>query len=383
MFLTYKYRIKDRSAKKRLRQHAIALNQVWNFCVQTQRECEAKYRAGAPKRNWLTHFDLNRLTAGSSKYFDIHAGSINEICRVFSKARDERKRAPRFRTSFGSKRNLGWVPFRSTDRQLKGNSIRFLGKTYRWFGSKRRSLPEIVKGGEFVEDAQGKWWICFRVEIAADRPIGSGEIGIDLGLKTLATISDGSKVENLRHGSTWAQRLAKAQRARNKRRVKAIHLRIKNTRKDHLHKISCRLVQENALIAIGNVNSSRLVKTWMAKSALDAGWASFKTMLRYKASRHSASFLEVDERFTTRMCSRCGVVPDSSPKGMGALGMREWVCSNCGSRHDRDVNAARNILNLALSAQRRDDESQTQIGRISTNGKAYLSVPDLGSHRDG
>jgi putative transposase len=356
MILTYRYRIKDNSAKKRLRQHAIALNQAWNFCVQTQRECEAKYRAGAPKRRWPTHFDLQKLTAGSSKELGTHAGAITEICRVFSEARDKRKRAPRFRTSFGPKRNLGWVPFRSCDRQLDGNVIRFLGKTYRWFGSRQRPLPEIVKGGSFVEDTQGKWWICFHVEVAEDRLTGNGEVGIDLGLKTLATLSDGEKVENLRHRRTWAQRLAKAQRARNKRRVKAIHARIANVRKDHLHKATCRIARENGLIAVGNVNSSRLAKTRMAKSVLDAGWASFKSMLGYKARRHSASFLEIDEKFTTQTCSGCGSI--AGPKGYAGLNERSWVCDRCGACHDRDVNSAINILRLGLSAQAHVDESR-------------------------
>ena len=96
----------------------------------------------------------------------------------------------------------------------------------------------------------------------------------------------------------------------------------------------------------------------MAKSVLDASWASFKTMLSYKASRHLALFLEVDEKFTTQVCSNCGSNPDSSPKGMGALGMREWVCSDCGASHDRDVNSARNILKLGRSAAPRVDESR-------------------------
>src|ERR1700723_1688564 len=95
-------------------------------------------------------------------------------------------------------------------------------------------------------------------------------------------------------------------------------------------------------------------------------------MLDYKARRHRAGFGVVNERFTTQVCSFCGVIPDSSPKGMGALGMREWVCSDCGVRHDRDVNSAKNILVLALSAQRPDGESRSTYGsdRISTGPRS-------------
>src|SRR5271170_7233347 len=123
MILTYKYKLAYGYAKNRLRKHAISLNQVWNFCVETQRECESKYRAGAPKRRWPTHFDLQKLTSGTSRELNTHAGAITEICRVFSESRDKNKRAPRFRKSFGPKRNLGWIPFRSSDRQIKNNEI--------------------------------------------------------------------------------------------------------------------------------------------------------------------------------------------------------------------------------------------------------------------
>jgi putative transposase len=347
MILTYKYKLKDKSAKKRLRQHAISLNQVWNFCVHTQRECERYYRSGAAKRRWPTHFDLQKLTAGSSKELNTQSGAITEICRVFAESRDKCKRAPRFRVSFGPKRNLGWVPFRSSDRQIDHNGIKFLGKLYRMHGIKRRPLPEIVKSGSFVEDTLGDWWVCLHVEIAENLPTGKSEVGIDLGLKTLATMSNGAKIENLRHQQTWAHKLAVAQRAHNKRRVKTIHRKIKNCRHDHLHKASCQITRDNALVVVGNVNSSQLVKTKMAKSVLDVGWATFKDMLSYKARRHSALFLEVDEKFTTVTCSVCGT--HSGPKGIAGLRIREWVCSVCGSIHDRDVNSAMNILIIGRS----------------------------------
>ncbi|MDE2472716.1 MAG: transposase [Bradyrhizobium sp.] len=356
MLLTYKYRLKDRSAKKQLRDHAYAVNQVWNYCAAQQRDTEARYRSGAKPRRWASHFDLQKLCKGVGRELGLHQQSVGGICRDFAKARDKIKHAPRFRASFGTKRALGWIPFEGQSRQIDGNSITYLGKRYRWFGNKRRPLPETAKGGAFVEDALGRWWVCFHVQVADREVTGSGEIGIDLGLKTLATLSDpcAPKIENLRHRATWAQRLAKAQRARNKRRVAAIHAKIANARKDHLHKITTTLARSNALIAVGNVNAKRLARTRMAKSVLDAGWSTFRAFLRYKAP----GYVEVDERFTTQACSCCGSISGSSPKGMGALGIREWRCDDCGETHDRDVNAARNILALALSAQRRGDESR-------------------------
>ena len=168
-------------------------------------------------------------------------------------------------------------------------------------------------------------------------------MGIDLGLKECATTSTGDKIEG-RWYRGHEQALAKAQRANKKKRVKAIHAKIKNQRKDDMHQFSSKLVQENAAIFVGDVASAKLVKTKMAKSTLDAGWSSLKTMLEYKSHQAGIVFMEVNESYTTQTCSCCGVIPASSPKGRAGLGIREWVCSDCGAAHERDVNAARNIL---------------------------------------
>ncbi len=356
MIFTYKYRIKDRSARKTLRRHARAVNQVWNWCAAQQRDVESRYRAGAPKRKWATAFDLAKFCKGAGKELCLHQQSVANVCGQFAKSRDRAKRSPRFRASSGPKRALGWVPFQRQSRQISGNSVTYLGKQYRfWEG--RRPLPENVKGGAFVEDSLGRWYVCFHIEVAEDRQSGSAAIGIDLGLKALATCSDGRQIEAPQFYRQYERRIAVAQRAGNKRRVRAIHAKIKNCRRDFMHKATAALVRENALIAVGNVSSVKLAKTRMAKSVLDAGWSMFRSQLRYKCQQAKVAYLDVDEKFTTQVCSCCGVIPDSSPKGMGALGIRTWKCSECGESHDRDVNAAKNILAFALSAQRRGDES--------------------------
>jgi putative transposase len=358
MILTYKYRIKDRSARKTLNCHAFAVNQVWNYCNAVQRDIEMRYRAGSPKRKWPTHFDLQNLTKGTSKLLGIHAQTVGAICEQFARSRNKAGRSLRFRPSGGSQRALGWIPFEKQSRQISANTVTYLGKKFRWFGNKRRPLPETVKGGSFVEDALGRWYVCFHVDVAEDRPTGHGEIGIDLGLKSMAACSDGELIDAPRIYRCHEQRLVIAQRAGNRRRVKAIHAKIKECRKDFIHKATAKIARENALIAVGDVNPSSLAKTWMAKSVFDVGWAMFRTQLGYKASRHRAVYLDIDEKFTTQTCSRCGIVPDSSPKGIGALGMRTWKCSGCGASHDRDINAARNVLMLAQSALRPAEESR-------------------------
>jgi len=121
-------------------------------------------------------------------------------------------------------------------------------------------------------------------------------------------------------------------------------IRIANRRRDFLHKLSARMVRAYDYIVVGNVHAAALAKTGMAKSVLDASWSSFRNQLAYRAVKHGAWFEEVDERFTTQICSNCGMMPKSGPKGIADLGVREWRCGDCGAEHDRDLNAALNIL---------------------------------------
>ena len=106
-------------------------------------------------------------------------------------------------------------------------------------------------------------------------------------------------------------------------------------------------MQKNAAIFVGDVASSKLVKTKMAKSTLDAGWSMLKTMLAYKATQAGIVFEVVNEAYSTQACSQCGSV--EGPKGLSGLGIRRWTCS-CGTEHDRDVNAARNIAARGLAS---------------------------------
>jgi len=237
------------------------------------------------------------------------------------------------------------VPFIPRAVRIDGPQLTYLKRRF-WFWKSRDIPLDGFKAGCFVEDARGRWYVVFQCETLGRLRAGSGVVGIDLGLKTTATLSDGSVIPALRHYRKHEDALAIQQRAGNKRRVRAIHAKIANARKHQLHEATTRIARENALIVVGNVSSTKLVKTRMAKSVLDASWGMLRNQLRYKASRHGARYVEIDERWTSQTCSRCLEIPDSSPKGMGALGMRHWTCSGCGASHDRDVNAARNILRV-------------------------------------
>jgi putative transposase len=216
--------------------------------------------------------------------------------------------------------------------------------------------------GCFAEDSRGRWYlnIVVKRKRSAEAPAAlSRAVGIDLGLKDFLATSDALMVEARQFYRDQEESLAIAQRAGKKARVRAIHARIKQRRKDFLHKLSTRLVREHGAIFVGNVNAAALSQTRQAKSVLNAGWSTFRTMLRYKCDDARVWFDEVDEAYSTQTCSACGA--RCGPKGIAGLGIREWRCRQCEAVHDRDVNAARNILAagrrrlaegiLALSAQ--------------------------------
>ena len=361
--LTYKYEIKGKRSKRLLRRYSWAANQVWNYCAQTQRKVQHNYRDGG-RSKWPSQYDLQGLTAGTSKGLGIHAQTVQAVCEQFVKSRDTHKKYPKFRKSGGPKRSLGWVPFQMQSRQIDVGSVTYLGHTYRFFGAKRRPLPATAKGGAFVEDARGRWYVCFHVEVDNDLPRAPDvTVGIDLGLKTLATLSNGEKVAAPQTFRLWEEKLAVAQRANNKDRAKAINAKIANTRRDHMHKWTTDIVRRFRTIFVGDVSSSQLAKTRMAKSVLDAGWSTARNALRYKASRHGGTARTVDERGSSQVCSSTGILPPERPRGIADLGVREWWCSACGEIHDRDVNAAQNILILGLSAQPLAEESRAARGR--------------------
>jgi len=345
--LTFKFRVKDSGSGKHLYRHAIACNQVWNFCVATQREAEKRRKSGLPTR-WPSAFDLIRLCIGSAADLGLHSDTVNAICRQFAASRDMHRKCPHFRASFGSKRALGWVPFVPRAVRIDGDTAIYLKRRFRFWRS--RDIDGVFKAGAFVQDARGRWYASFQCDVADDLPVGAGEVGIDLGLKALATCSDGAEIPALRHYRQYERALGKAQRAGNKRRARAIAAKIANARRHHLHVASRRLADANSLIVVGNVSAAQLAKTRMAKSVLDAGWATFKHMLRYKAARRQAAYVEADERYTSQTCCECGSL--TGPRGLKGLGVRQWGCIECGASHDRDVNSARLILmsgrNVAL-----------------------------------
>jgi IS605 OrfB family transposase len=320
---------------------SVEVNQVFNFCNEAS--YDARRRTDL-KSKWLSVFDLFNLTSGATEYFDrIGADTIQSVCVHYAQKRTAAKRLKlRWRVSRGARRSLGWIPFKAASLRRRGNALRFCGKIFRVF--ERETLADVKwRDGCFAQDAVGDWWLCLPVTVTADETVAPMEaVGIDLGLKTIATTSDGETLEAGRWTQGNAVALANAQRRGHKKQAKRIHRKTANQRKDALHKFSRKMVDQYQEIVVGDVSSTNLVKTKMAKSVLDSGWGMLKNFLDYKSQSAARNFSVVSERNTSRVCSSCGSA--SGPSGLRQLVVRSWICSECGDTHDRDVNAAKNIL---------------------------------------
>lgn len=346
---TLKVRVKDNRASL-LQQMAFQINQVWNHANEYTAENGA---IPIPGYGWLytgiTAYDLAKEQKEYAKERGldlIHSQSIQAVTEEHAIRRKQfKKNKLRWRISSGSKRSLGWIPFKKGAVKFVNGQIKYFGNFFKVWDSYGLSKYEF-RSGSFSQDARGRWYCNIVVHVPKTMSEGTDAIGIDLGLKEIATCSNGVKLENARWYRNMESKLAMAQRANKKKLVRTIHAKIKNRRKDVLHKFSDSLAKQHGMIVVGNVSSSKLVKTKMAKSVLDAGWYMLKMQLEYKAIARQVVFLEVNESYTTQSCSCCGVIPDSSPKGRAGLEIREWTCSECGTTHDRDINAAKNILRL-------------------------------------
>lgn len=332
--ITYQYRIKDSTSHKQLARMGWSVNFVWNFCNEVS--MLALRRDG----KWLTAYDLHKLTAGCSKALGLQGHTIQKVCSEYvTRRRQFRRRRLAWRSK---KRSLGWIPFDAGAIRVEGDAITYYGHTFRFWLS--REIQGTIKTGSFTEDARGRWYVNLQCEVP-DEPqqkLGLNGVGIDLGLSDQIACSDGPKHSRANITCTYADQLGMAQRAGKKKRAQALHAKIRNKRKDWSHKVTTEIARRAEEIVVGNVSSSRMARTNFAKSTYDSVWYQIRGMLAYKGNRLGVRYSEVNESFTTVTCSVC--LARSGPRGLGDLVVREWTCNACGTRHDRDVNAARNIL---------------------------------------
>jgi IS605 OrfB family transposase len=345
---TLRVRVKDKHASV-LKQWAYEVNQVWNAANALSNEYAWVPIPGIGYMNCqASEYDLQKelKTIRNERHLTIGAATVQAVISQHAKSRKQfKKNKLQWRCSSGSKRALGWIPFKAAGVKYINGQIRFCGHFFNIWDSYNLTRFELG-AGSFSEDARGRWYFNISVKVEAKASTGQASIGIDLGLKTTATCSNGVTLERKRYTDIHAQSLASAQRANKIKQIKSIHAKIKHARSDALHKFSTKLVETHGAIFVGDVSSRKLAKTKMAKSIYDSGWAILKTQLEYKANAQSVVFEVVNEKYTSQTCSCCGEISANSPKGRAGLRIRDWSCARCGATHDRDINAAKNILRL-------------------------------------
>ncbi|WP_417459047.1 RNA-guided endonuclease TnpB family protein [Kordiimonas sp.] len=271
----------------------------------------------------------------------------------------------------------------SFKRKSRNQSAEFTRSAFKWDRDKQRLT--VAKIGRLrirwsrkfeanpstitvSKSPSGKYFVSIRID-EANRvaPKASNEIGIDLGITTLAVTSDGERITNSKYTNRYARKLAKAQRSlsrktkgsnrREKARTKVakIQERIANSRLDRTHKVTTRLINENQVICVETLKSSNMMKNRkLAKSIADCSWFEFVRQLEYKAEWYGRTLVKINQWFpSSKTCSGCGHVVEKMP-----LSIREWKCQVCGAQHDRDHNAAINIL-AAGRAERRNERGES------------------------
>ena len=234
-----------------------------------------------------------------------------------------------------------------------------------------------------------RWFISIQVEMPDPKPAKpSGEsIGIDLGLTTFAALSNGEKIEapkplaasikRLRRLSRRHSRKVKGSNNRRKAAMKLArhHRRVRNIRQDFLHQTSTRLSKNHAAVCVEDLNVSGMVKNrCLSRAISDASWSEFRRLLDYKCPLYGST-LTVRARFfaSSKTCSDCGHKVDSLP-----LSVREWVCPSCGSLHDRDTNAGKNLLSGTVPSARRE-LTPVEIAALTLGNQRETAVGDTGT----
>lgn len=280
--------------------------------------------------------------------------SLQNLSRAFENFFAKRGKYPRFKSKHG--RQAIQYP-----QRVKTEDDRIYLPKVGWVECIiHREIVGTFKTVTVSRNACGQFHAAILTDNGEAMPAVSTEgkaIGIDVGLTHLAITSDGSKFANPRHLRKAERNLKRKRRklsrkkkgsnSRNKARrlVARVHERVACARRDHLHKLSHRIVSENQVIAVEDLHVKGIMKNHcLAKATADVGWSMFTGFLEYKSARAGKAFVKCDRWYpSSKACSECGSICDKMP-----LDVRSWTCAHCGARHDRDINAARNIRDEGL-----------------------------------
>jgi putative transposase len=336
----------------RLREDARAAGQPYVKDAEVQRRVITLAKH-TEERAWLGEDSATVLQQACR---DLDRAYRNFFDSLSGKRKGRRVGPPRFRTKHGPQ------AVRFTRGRLsvtpRGVRLEKVGEVrLRW----SRPLPAAPSSCTVLRDAAGRYFVSFVVDVpTAPLPPVAAEVGIDLGLTRFATMDDGTIIDNPRHLRRRERRLKAGQRAlsrkrkgsanreKARRKVARLHAGVKDARTDFLHQTTTRLIRENQAVYVEDLAVHALGRTRLAKSVHDAAWGTFLRLLEEKATRYGRTVIKVP-RFapTSQACNACGAIDGPKP-----LDVREWTCPGCGAVHDRDVNAAQNILALGRRERR-------------------------------
>ncbi|KQX68911.1 RNA-guided endonuclease TnpB family protein [Streptomyces sp. Root1310] len=317
--------------------------------------------------------------------------ALRHLQAAFGNFFAKRAKYPRYKSRKKSRASAEYTRSAFTWRDGRLTLARMAGALdVRW----SRPLPQGAQPTTVTvsRDAAGRWFVSMLVEDPiAFAPATNAAVGIDAGITSLVTLSTGEKIANPQHERRDRARLAKAQRElsrkakgsanreKARRRVARVHARIADRRRDFLHQLSTRLVRENQTVVIEDLTVRNLLKNGrLARAISDAAWTDLRMMLEYKCAWYGRELVVIDRWFpSSKLCGNCGTV-----RGRLPLNVREWTCDSCGTVHDRDVNASRNILAAGLAASAcgdgvRPQRESSRTGRSSVKQEPQRATAGL------
>ncbi|RDI32918.1 RNA-guided endonuclease InsQ/TnpB family protein [Lentzea flaviverrucosa] len=333
-----------------------------------------------PQRAWLGEVSAVVLQQALA---DLNVAYRNFFASVTGTRKGRKVAPPRFRSRKDNRQTIRFT--RNARFAVLGNGRLRLPKIgdldVRW----SRELPAEPSSVTIVKDAAGRYFASFVVASKQDEtlPAASSEVGIDLGLTHFAVLSDGTKVAAPRFLRQAARRLRRLQKSLSRKvkgssnRRKAVvkvaraHAKVADTRRDWQHKLSSAIIRDNQAVYVEDLCVAGLGRTRLAKSVHDAGWAAFSSMLEYKAARYGRGFARIDRWLpTSQTCSECGRIDGPKP-----LSVRSWTCP-CGAVHDRDINAAKNVLAAGQAESPNDRGAQVRPALVLAPRRETVTRPD-------